>query len=327
MTLAAIPKAWTGAALLVFLTLAAALYSAMHFAVADPQVVKTDRYSDTYPTLLVFDLQDDAHPSAAVAVNSPPQPSREEINIPLLFPSKPIDTNERGLVRLGFYDRWTMVTFSGLGRSWPQQISLAPGLVRSTDPTIVEARPEAGAFLIAQGQVRRFTYRYPAPGEIEDLSKRAGGVAMVLPSAIAVTIPATATEKSVAFGQLTIPARIDQRELVFPGAPQNASERYLKIAYEMPPSEMQTFVVEWGLKIAAALLPIALLFFVEKSKLTSPGFGHALAIGAAMAMLGLFATSIWMGVQTGNLANVMPDILLIVISAVGSVATLMLKKD
>lgn len=44
-------------------------------------------------------------------------------------------------------------------------------------------------------------------------------------------------------------------------------------------------------------------------------------------MLALFAAAIWAGVRTGNLVKVMPDILLILISAVGSVVTLAFKRE
>ena len=327
MALTATQKAWTGVALVVLLAIGASLAIAFGFGGVRPHAVKADRYSDVYPILLIFDLQDDAHPSAALAVNGPPQPRRESINVPLFLPATALDANERGLVRVGSYDRWTIVTFSGLGRAWPQQISLVPALVRSGDPTVVEARPDAGAFLVTQGQIRRFTYRYPQARDIADATRRSGGVAMTIPSAIAVTLPPLATEFPVAAGRLTIPDRINRREMVFPGAPVDPAEPYLRVAYSLPPSDIQSFVVEWGLKIAAAFLPIALLLFVDRAKLTSPGLVRWLAIGAGLIMLLLFSAAIWVGVLTGNLVKVMPDILLILISAVGSVVTLAFKRD
>lgn len=219
MVLTATQKAWTGAALVVLLAIGASLAIALGFGGARPHAVKADRYSDAYPILLIFDLQDDAHPSAALAVNAPPQPPRESINVPLFLPATALDANERGMVRIGSYDRWTMVTFSGLGRAWPQQISLVPALVRSGDPTVVEAQPDAGAFLVTQGQIRRFTYRYPQASDIAEVTRRSGRVAMTMPSQIAITLPSLATEIPVAAGRLTIPDRISRREMVFLARP------------------------------------------------------------------------------------------------------------
>jgi hypothetical protein len=290
------------------------------------QGVREGLFSRRDGLLLVFDLQEDGKPKVALVANRSPSPNPDTVNVPLFFESTAINSNESGLFRSGSFPDWTIVTFSALGESWPRQVSLRPE-IQTQDPESLGARPGGSAYLISNGQVREFHYRYPTDTDLNRIAERVPPITLTLPDAIGVAIPPNSKEFAVAEGRLSIPDPVRKDERVFPGRAPDAATKYIQLAYEVPPTPAQKLLVSSGLKLAGALLPFFLLLFVPKEKVKRPGLLKWAVVASFVVMIGLLAASLAAGFRSGRLEEVLPDAIVLVIGILAAAITFAVKKD
>jgi len=292
---------------------------------AAAQEVQSGLFSRRDPVLLVFDLQDDHHPRAALVVNKSPDPPSSHVDIILPFKSRALTANERALFRAGYYETWTLITFAGDRSDWPQQISFTPEAQLVADVSAPDNDPGHFVFLVTQGQQRRFIYRYPSQEWLNDHQALDPASPMRFPDAIAVKRPKLARQVAVREGWLTAPEPLRRGEAVFPAFAAKGGERYLEFAYEMPATDWQKLIVAWGLKFLVALSPLVALAFVPKDKIRHRRFQHiAIAVGAALLLaIGLYLA--WVAFETESLAEVLPEASLTAITAVVTVIVARIK--
>ena len=248
------------------------------------------------------------------------------MNVPLLFHSAPVDTNEGGLFRVGYYADWTLVTFASTTNNWPQQISLAPRIETSESPE-TDATGRSAIYLVSQGQVRRFHYRFPTLAALARAMDGAPSTTLTLPDAIAVAIPPNSRELAVSEGRLSIPDRLHRDERVFLGSAAEPGEAYLRIAYEVPPTAGQKLLVSSGIKLMGALVPFLLLLLIPKSKIVRPGLLQWVVGISFGAMVVLLVLTLVAAYRTGRIMEVAPDLVVLVFGILAAAITFLVKKD
>lgn len=277
--------------------------------------VDFDNFSKAYSIVLAFDLQHDERLQAALIVNSNLANSEPDINIALPFKISDESTNERALFRVGRYSAWTLITFSNRTKNiWPQGLSFVPEVERSNEAYITSNSGGKSVYLIAEGQVRRFRYRYPNARSSRSLATAPSG-SVRNPDAIAIALPTGAQEFAVRDGHLSIPARLVPNERAFPAIASDPNEQFLEIAYQVPPTDLQKLIVKWGVKVLGALLPIAGLFVLSAEQIRNQRLRLGLTIFGSVAFVGVLAAVMWAAWNAADGGDVIADLLLLLGSA------------
>jgi hypothetical protein len=285
------------------------------------------QFSNRYPIILGIDLRDDARPRAALAVNAGVLPSAGDpnVNVQLPFSISGEESNERAAFRVGKYQSWTLISYWAGGSNWPQYLRFDPTIDRISSTDDADSQVSS-IHLVAEGQLRRFSYRYVDVTRDGRLRGDLGEMNIVTPDAINILLPDHARAVAVADGQLEVPARLDPNQRLFPGSGDRAKVSELKIAYEVPPTDFQKLVVTWGVKFLAAILPIIGLFIVTPEQIARPTFKFAvIGVGSSMAatLLGLI---LWTAYKSGNWADSIPDLFLLLMSSSLSVTSFVMKR-
>ena len=241
-----------------------------------------------------------------------------DINVSLPFRILRDDgTNEKGLFRLGRYNSWTLVTFSTVNNVWPQSVDFIPEVDRSTEAYNASQSGGSTIYLISEGQVRRFRYRYPTayssksfasiPQTFQSQSRN--------PDAIALALPKGAHEFAVAKGRLSIPPRLVTDEPAFPATTTDPNQQFLEVAYEVPATSFQRAVVKWGVKGLGAILPIAGLFFLSQEQIRNQRLRRGLIGGGISLFAIILAVIVWVATTTSDSGDLIGDLLLLLSSA------------
>lgn len=280
-------------------------------AAASEASVDANIFPRQYPILLAFDLQDDNRPQAALIIrvaNSPPT----DINVGLPFKVSDESTNEEGLFRLGRYHAWTLVTFWTTSSDHSEQISFIPEVNQSMTDYIDSDMGESTIYLVSLGQVRRFRYRYPDAATSKSFTLVPRSFQMRNVDAIAIALPTGAKELAVREGQLSIPARLNANQRVFPGVAGGSPHSYLDIVYEVPPTDFQKIVVKWGLKVVPAIVYVIVdLAVLRESEVRHPKLRRVLIWGHVPLVLIVLALIIWAALKSPGGGDVIGDLILL----------------
>ena len=287
--------------------------------------VDFDLFPKNYPIVLAFDLQRDEFPQAALIVNSIPNPSTPDKNISLPFKISDVKYNEKAKFRVGPYENWTLVSFSTRDANiWPQGISFVPIIERSFDPYSPTDTGLKSIALVSEGQNRKFRYRYPNASSSRSLDSVPADLKQH-PDAIALALPKDSQEMAVRRGTLTVPSPL--AALVFPAVSPSAGEQFLEVNYQVPPTDFQRSVVKWGVKLIAALLPIAGLFVLREDQIRNRQLRWSLIIGGTTVFVAVFGLIIWAAYSSNSREDVIGELVLCLGSAAISAAMFFSKTD
>lgn len=274
------------------------------------------KFTTRYPIVLGLDLRDDTQPKAKLIINQGWASSPSDINVALPFRVSDQSDNERAAVRIGNYDSWTMVSFWGGGTSWPQEISFRPEVGRAASADDIEDSPN-GLTIVAAGQERRFYYRYASASFLaRPTDATPSGLSLRSTDAVAIELPQGATEFAVRRGQLSVPARIAADELAFPGLPPSPDVKFIEIAYQVPPTDLQKTVVKWGVKFLAAILPLVALAFLDREQIARPRWRWVLVGVGVLLFCAALSIILWSAARAKNADEVYYDLLLLVTGTV-----------
>jgi hypothetical protein len=278
-------------------------------------------FTTRYPLVLGFDLRDDSHPKAALAVNAglPDGTAVRDVNVQLPFPISSWEDNEAAAFRVGRYPKWTLISYWAGGPNWPQSISLRPAVDRVTSSDEINEKV-GGVHIVAQGQLRHFYYHYSDVATDGRLPAGLKGLALRAPDAIAIDLPDKAKEISVGEGQLSKPARLIQSERAFTGNQATANVADLEIVYELPPTDFQKFVVLTGVKLIAAIMSVFGLVAVSRDKVKRPRLRIAAIAAAGVAVPALLVLTLWSAYATGDWQSTISDLLILAVTTAASVA-------
>ncbi|HEV2156360.1 hypothetical protein [Bradyrhizobium sp.] len=209
---------------------------------------------------------------------------------------------------------------------WPQAISFVPIIERSFDldsPTDTGLKSIA---LVSEGQLRKFRYRYPNASSSKSLALVPTDLKQH-PDAIALALPKDSQELAVKRGQLSVPSPLAQDEPVFPAVSPNPSIQFLEVNYQVPPTDFQRSVVKWGVKLLAAFLPIAGLFFLREDQIRNNRLRWSLIIGGTTVFVVVFGLIIWAAYNSNNREDVVGELVLLLGSGAISAGMFFSKTD
>jgi hypothetical protein len=277
--------------------------------------IDQDRFPKRYPILLAFDLAEEGRPHGALIVTSGSGLPTSDINVGLPFKVLSEKINEKGLFRVGGYKDWTLVTFSNTDSVWPQAIDFDPEVSTSTEAYNASQSGGPTIYLISEGQIRRFRYRYPNADTSKSFASVPSNFQMRNPDAVALALPRGAQEFAVREGQLSIPGRLVPGERAFPAAAVDMGQQFLEIAYQVPATDFQKTVVKWGVKGLAAFVPIAGLFILRPDQVRNNKLRLALILGGGLLFFALLATIIWVAYTTTDSGDMIGELVLLIGSA------------
>ncbi len=230
-----------------------------------------DFYTDNYNVILCFDLRNDVDPIAGLVIKSSSSQLPRQHFVALPFGSTSVSPNETLFATSGSYKDFTIINYIFSSRSGgPTGIGMIPIFDPSPQTPYSVDDLTGSLYLIRDGLERRFIYVYPTsesgmgvlPPEIQKILTDT-------PDAIAIAIPNAAVRKEIRLGQTEIPARIFSNKIAAYYPASSIQPRLLEVRYEVPPSTEQKLVLEYGIKIVAAILtPLLGLLFLSSGKIT-----------------------------------------------------------
>lgn len=273
--------------LVLWAALAGSLSAAAPVGLAAPRV------------LLEFDLSNDRKPTANLRVNGA-APGPSDVNVALPFPLREPPRNTAALVRHGSYETWSLISFNQVGVGWPQDIRFTPVFEHSA--TIFEngGETDSDVFLLVSGQERRFRYRYPRDDRFFRNAGPGTRLALTPVDAISIKLPPEAREFSVKPGRLSSPDRISAEERIFPGRAPNSEEDVLMVNYQVPVTDAQKLVVDWGLKILALSIPLLGLAFTPRSAVANRKLQIILFVLGGVVSVAVVVWVMWFSPSSGR---------------------------
>jgi hypothetical protein len=213
-------------------------------------------HSDKYRVILYFDLRDDGQPGAGVVVNENTLQGAELRSLVLPFGSKSVRPSRALFSTSGSYEDVTVINYVLTpGSAGPKEIGIVPVFDAQPEGTYSLEDLDGSLYFLRLGLERRFIYKYPDkrrslpewPADVQNTFVRT-------PDAIAVALPPSADPRVIRSGQTEMPSRIGENRLAafypYSGTQANA----LELRYVIPANSGQKLVLEYGVKVLAAIL-------------------------------------------------------------------------
>jgi len=223
-------------------------------ATAHTQFDKNITESDTFRSVLGFDLRDDSHISAGISISGDAGMDSKPRFIVL-----PIETRSAESIR-ELWTTWasyekccTVLSYVGSLAAGKQVIRLDPIIVRKPSSDEIVAESE-GTYLLVYGLERTFIYNYPDSRRPRDYAKLKTNLQSDEIQAIALALP-KGSGREIVPGKTETPEHIAENSLsrFYPAMREEAGEDRLVVAYNVELNETTKF---W-LGVLTALFVVA----------------------------------------------------------------------